>query len=135
MEKNCARGSNLVKTFTLDGAPVRAVDDVSLRIQRANSWHWSAPAIRKTTLLSILAALLGSNIGEVLIDGQALSGMDEANACGSAARALVSLFNPITSSRTSRPGECRAHAAFEWNRGRIPANYPCLCSPAWTLIT
>jgi putative ABC transport system ATP-binding protein len=70
---------NLAKTFTLDGAPVRAVDDVSFRVRAGEFVALVGPSgSGKTTLLSILAALLAPTSGEVLIDGQALSAMNEA---------------------------------------------------------
>ncbi|HET6846217.1 MAG TPA: ABC transporter ATP-binding protein [Anaerolineales bacterium] len=79
MKKIVLEVRDLVKTFTLDGAPVRAVDHVSFQVHAAEFVALVGPSgSGKTTLLSILAALLAPTSGEVLIDGQALSGMNEA---------------------------------------------------------
>jgi putative ABC transport system ATP-binding protein len=70
---------NLVKTFVLDGAPVRAVDDVSFELHSGEFVALVGPSgSGKTTLLSILAALLSPTAGEVVIDGVPLSSMGEA---------------------------------------------------------
>jgi putative ABC transport system ATP-binding protein len=79
MRRTVLEVRNLAKTFTLDGAPVRAVDDVSFEVHAGEFVALLGPSgSGKTTLLSVLAALLAPTSGEVLIDGQALSGMDEA---------------------------------------------------------
>jgi putative ABC transport system ATP-binding protein len=68
----------LVKTFTVDGAPIHAVDHVSFNVNQGEFVGLVGPSgSGKTTLLSILAALLTPTSGEVLIDGQQLSMIDE----------------------------------------------------------
>ncbi len=80
MKKTVLEVRNLVKTFMLDGAPVHAVDDVSFDVHAGEFVALVGPSgSGKTTLLSVLAALLAPTSGDVLIDGQALSRMDEAS--------------------------------------------------------
>ena len=68
----------LVKTFTVDGASIHAVDHVSFDVNQGEFVGLVGPSgSGKTTLLSILAALLTPTSGEVFIDGQQLSMMDE----------------------------------------------------------
>ncbi len=69
---------DLVKTFTLDGSPVNALDHVSFQVYSGEFVAVVGPSgSGKTTLLSILAALLTPTSGEVLIDGHELSRMNE----------------------------------------------------------
>src|SRR5512142_2968070 len=78
MNKTVLEVRDLVKTFIVDGAPIHAVNHVSFQIQRGEFVGLVGPSgSGKTTLLSILAALLTATSGEVLIDGHALSTMDE----------------------------------------------------------
>jgi len=71
--------NNLVKTFSLDGTTITAVDRVSFQIQAGEFVALVGPSgSGKTTLLSILAALLTPSSGQVLIDGTDLSKMNEA---------------------------------------------------------
>ncbi len=68
----------LVKTFTLDGSPVNALDHVSFQVYPREFVAVVGPSgSGKTTLLSILAALLTPTSGEVIIDGHKLSRMGE----------------------------------------------------------
>ncbi len=68
----------LVKTFTLDGSPVNALDHVSFEVYPGEFVAVVGPSgSGKTTLLSILAALLTPTSGEVIIDGHKLSRMGE----------------------------------------------------------
>ncbi len=68
----------LVKTFTLDGSPVNALDHVSFGVYPGEFVAVVGPSgSGKTTLLSILAALLTPSSGEVIIDGHELSRMGE----------------------------------------------------------
>ncbi len=69
---------DLVKTFTLDGAPINAVDHVSFSVHAGEFVAVVGPSgSGKTTLLSILAALLTPTSGDVFIDGEELSRMNE----------------------------------------------------------
>ena len=74
---------DLVKTFTLDGSPVNAVDHVSFQVHAGEFVAVVGPSgSGKTTLLSILAALLTPTSGEVFIDGHELSRMSETERVG-----------------------------------------------------
>ncbi len=69
---------DLVKTFTLDGSPINAVDHVSFEVHAGEFVAVVGPSgSGKRTLLSILAALLTPTSGRVFIDGQELSRMNE----------------------------------------------------------
>src|SRR5512140_903183 len=69
---------DLVKTFTLDGQPVNAVDHVSFEVHVGEFVAIVGPSgSGKTTLLSILAALLRPTSGHIFIDGQELSRMSD----------------------------------------------------------
>src|SRR5512133_2995419 len=69
---------DLVKTFSLDGATINAVDCVSFQVKSGEFVALVGPSgSGKTTMLSILAALLSPTSGQVLIDGQDLSRMNE----------------------------------------------------------
>ncbi|HNH06204.1 MAG TPA: ATP-binding cassette domain-containing protein, partial [Anaerolineales bacterium] len=69
---------DLVKSFTLDGATINAVDHVSFQVRSGEFVALVGPSgSGKTTLLSILAALLTPTSGQVLIDGQDLAQMNE----------------------------------------------------------
>lgn len=69
---------DLVKSFTLDGAAINAVNQVSFQVKFGEFVALVGPSgSGKTTLLSILAALLTPTSGQVLIDGQDLSKMSE----------------------------------------------------------
>jgi len=69
---------DLVKTFSLDGATINAVDGVSFQVKSGEFVALVGPSgSGKTTMLSILAALLTPTSGQVLIDGQDLAKMNE----------------------------------------------------------
>ena len=69
---------DLVKSFSLDGATINAVDHVSFQVTSGEFVALVGPSgSGKTTMLSILAALLSPTSGQVLIDGQDLSAMSE----------------------------------------------------------
>ncbi len=78
MEKAVLEVRDLVKTFTVDGSPVNALDHVSFEVYPGEFVAVVGPSgSGKTTLLSIWAALLASTSGEVFIDGHELSRMGE----------------------------------------------------------
>jgi putative ABC transport system ATP-binding protein len=69
---------DLVKTFSLDGTTINAVDGVSFQVRSGEFVALVGPSgSGKTTMLSILAALLTPTSGQVLIDGQDLAQMNE----------------------------------------------------------
>ena len=69
---------DLVKSFTLDGATINAVNKVSFQVKFGEFVALVGPSgSGKTTMLSILAALLTPTSGQVLIDGQDLAKMSE----------------------------------------------------------
>src|SRR5512145_812388 len=69
---------DLVKTFSLDGTTINAVDHVSFQVKSGEFVALVGPSgSGKTTMLSILAALLSPTHGQVLIDGQDLAQMNE----------------------------------------------------------
>ncbi len=69
---------DLVKSFSLDGSTIQAVDHVSFQVKSGEFVALVGPSgSGKTTLLSILAALLSPTSGQVLIDGQDLAKMNE----------------------------------------------------------
>lgn len=69
---------DLVKTFSLDGTTINAVDQVSFQVKFGEFVALVGPSgSGKTTMLSILAALLTPTSGQVLIDGQDLAQMTE----------------------------------------------------------
>jgi putative ABC transport system ATP-binding protein len=74
---------NVIKTFQSDAGPINAVNDVSFKIQSGEFVALVGPSgSGKTTMLSILAALLTPSSGQVLIDGQDLAKMNEAQRVG-----------------------------------------------------
>lgn len=69
---------DLVKSFTLDGATINAVNHVSFQVKFGEFVALVGPSgSGKTTMLSILAALLTPSSGQVIIDGQDLAQMAE----------------------------------------------------------
>ena len=69
---------DLVKTFSLDGGTINAVDQVSFQVKAGEFVALVGPSgSGKTTMLSILAALLSPTSGQVLIDGQDMSQMND----------------------------------------------------------
>jgi putative ABC transport system ATP-binding protein len=74
---------DLVKSFSLDGTTINAVDGVSFQVKSGEFVALVGPSgSGKTTMLSILAALLTPTSGQVLIDGQDLSKMSEKQRVG-----------------------------------------------------
>ena len=77
---NCAalEVKDLVKTFSLDGTTINAVDHVSFQVRSGEFVALVGPSgSGKTTMLSILAALLSPTSGQVLVDGEDLARMHE----------------------------------------------------------
>ncbi len=69
---------DLVKSFSLDGATINAVDHVSFQVKSGEFVALVGPSgSGKTTMLSILAALLTPTSGQVLVDGVDLAQMNE----------------------------------------------------------
>ncbi|MBN2148304.1 MAG: ABC transporter ATP-binding protein [Anaerolineales bacterium] len=69
----------VLKTFQVESGSVNAVDDVSFTVRQGEFVALVGPSgSGKTTMLSILAALLSPTDGQVLVDGQDLARMDEA---------------------------------------------------------
>ena len=69
---------DLVKTFSVDGTTINAVDHASFQVKSGEFVALVGPSgSGKTTMLSILAALLSPTSGQVLIDGQDLATMNE----------------------------------------------------------
>ena len=69
---------DLVKSFSLDGTTINAVDHVSFQVRAGEFVALVGPSgSGKTTMLSILAALLSPTSGQVVIDGQDLAQMNE----------------------------------------------------------
>jgi putative ABC transport system ATP-binding protein len=74
---------DLVKSFSLDGTTINAVDRVSFQVKSGEFVALVGPSgSGKTTMLSILAALLSPTSGQVLIDGQDLARMNEKRRVG-----------------------------------------------------
>ncbi len=66
---------NVVKHYRVGEEPIRAVDGVSLRVDRGELVALYGPSgSGKTTLLSLIAGVLAPDDGHVLIDGRALDG-------------------------------------------------------------
>jgi putative ABC transport system ATP-binding protein len=70
---------SVVKQYQVGGGTVNAVDGVSLSLQRGEFVALVGPSgSGKTTLLAMLAGLLSPTSGSIIIDGQELSTMREA---------------------------------------------------------
>jgi putative ABC transport system ATP-binding protein len=78
MSKIALEVRDLIKSFSLDGATINAVDNISFQVRSGEFVALVGPSgSGKTTMLSILAALLTPTSGQVLIDGEDLAGMNE----------------------------------------------------------
>jgi len=67
------------KIYQSDGSSVKAVNDVSIQIQAGKFVALVGPSgSGKTTLLAMLAGLLAPSTGSIMIDGQELGKMSEA---------------------------------------------------------
>jgi putative ABC transport system ATP-binding protein len=70
---------SVVKAYPAGGGVVRAVDEVSFSLQRGEFVALVGPSgSGKTTLLAMLAGLLSPTSGSIIIDGQELATMKEA---------------------------------------------------------
>jgi putative ABC transport system ATP-binding protein len=70
---------SVVKQYQVGGGTVNAVDEVDLNLQRGEFVALVGPSgSGKTTLLAMLAGLLSPTSGSIIIDGQDLSAMKEA---------------------------------------------------------
>jgi putative ABC transport system ATP-binding protein len=87
------RARHLVKTFGSGHAAVRAVDDVSLDVARAELVVIMGPSgSGKTTLVSMLGALLTPDSGTIALEGQEIAGLDEAALSGVRASRIGFIF-------------------------------------------
>ena len=69
----------VTKRYQLDGSTINAVDDVSIGIEAGQFVALIGPSgSGKTTMLAMVAGLLEPTSGSILIGGQELSGMSEA---------------------------------------------------------
>jgi putative ABC transport system ATP-binding protein len=69
----------VTKRYQLDGSTINAVDDVSVGIEAGQFVALIGPSgSGKTTMLAMVAGLLEPTSGSILIGGQELSGMSEA---------------------------------------------------------
>jgi putative ABC transport system ATP-binding protein len=69
----------VTKRYQLDGSTINAVDDVSIGIEAGQFVALIGPSgSGKTTMLAMVAGLLEPTSGSILIDGQELAGMSEA---------------------------------------------------------
>ena len=72
------KARDVVKVYDMDGIQVRALDGVSLEINRGEYVSIMGPSgSGKTTLLDVLSALLRPTSGEIYIDGKPISKMDD----------------------------------------------------------
>jgi putative ABC transport system ATP-binding protein len=70
---------SVVKQYQADAGTIYAVNDVSLQVKAGEFVALVGPSgSGKTTMLSILAALLKPSSGQILLDGQDLAGMNDA---------------------------------------------------------
>jgi len=70
---------SVVKQYQADAGTIYAVNEVSLQVKAGEFVALVGPSgSGKTTMLSILAALLKPSSGQILLDGQDLAGMSDA---------------------------------------------------------
>lgn len=87
------RATDLVKIFGTGESAVRAVDGVSLSVQRGELVLIKGPSgSGKTTLLSLLGALMRPSAGRVELDGQDYSALDDAALAAARARQIGFVF-------------------------------------------
>lgn len=71
-------GRGLGRTYNLGSVPVPALDDVHIKIDRGEFLVLQGPSgSGKTTLINILGLLDRADEGELLLEGQPVSGMNE----------------------------------------------------------
>jgi ABC-type oligopeptide transport system ATPase subunit len=94
------RASRLTKIVTSGDAPLTILDDVGFDIDSGDTVAVvGASGSGKTTLLGLLAGLDGRSDGDVWLDGNALSGLDE--------DARAALRQRCSASSSSRSSLCR----------------------------
>lgn len=72
------KAKDVVKVYDMDGIQVRALDGVSLEINKGEYVSIMGPSgSGKTTLLDVLSVLLRPTSGEIYIDGKPISKMDD----------------------------------------------------------
>ena len=78
MEKHIVKAENVSKIFDMGEVQVKALDDVSIDIKRGEYVSiMGHSGSGKTTLLNVLSALLRPTHGEVYINGETISKMDD----------------------------------------------------------
>jgi putative ABC transport system ATP-binding protein len=78
MDSLALEARSVVKTYSVGGGVVVAVDDVSLSVEPGELVALVGPSgSGKTTMLAMLAGLLSPTAGSILIDGQELTTMKE----------------------------------------------------------
>jgi putative ABC transport system ATP-binding protein len=78
MDSLALEARSVVKTYSVGGGVVVAVDDVSLSVELGELVALVGPSgSGKTTMLAMLAGLLSPTAGSILIDGQELTTMKE----------------------------------------------------------
>jgi putative ABC transport system ATP-binding protein len=71
---------SIIKTYATENGTIYAVDDVSLQVRAGEFVALVGPSgSGKTTMLSILAALLKPTSGQVLLDGEDLASLSDAD--------------------------------------------------------
>ena len=70
--------SNLTKVYTTGGSAVRAVDDVSLSVEKGDFLSIVGHSgSGKTTLISLIGGIIRPSSGRVLFDGSDIGSLDD----------------------------------------------------------